>query len=622
MTAIDSAGAFVPIFPSTKPNTHLSGRRQNGYRKIRWKKYDPGKKSPSSSADQFVQWQPPDSNQDAARDDLRQRKPKKLEDPPPSKAMVVVSPVQPLPCSGTRVDPFLALPIKATETVQDTMDYFVTICKGVNAENMTVRGPINPHLSLLLPFALQNGILFEAMIAVCRASILLSLGRPIWDDQAFVHHRGSTITALNSRLKTKDATDDASLLTVTMLMTLEYLSENQAGVLMHCKGLEKMIELRGPMPEGEDESDWTKFVKLGLTAYKALGSFVTGQPPEIPRHSIGYLTETFQELQLDQPLSYPETPFSPDLCIVLSRLSSGFSELCLKSQVSVQMINLIASISAASTLMNTETNYHSLLDGTWDLESHDQGLLTPPDDENRQHIMIQTILSSLQRMALTTTQPIESLLTSGLLGYLFQLRGLTPVNLFYDPILRKFITTLPFHTRPAAVHEQTCLIWCSIAIAGTLALRTVPMPESHTVMDHALDLYPEARSWPRLERILRSYFWTDTIGAHWKRVWQNAMDRRQFLLRRSQRTEIDASEIVTDEAELEPPDMQSEALREHIRQHMSGAPRSMMELTQAMGLCPFRPRSAASSPYTVATINSMTPHSTPQTGSSPSSTIS
>ncbi|KIX08945.1 uncharacterized protein Z518_00023 [Rhinocladiella mackenziei CBS 650.93] len=585
MTVIDSSASFKSILPST-PKAGIQSCRSQSYKRIRWRSYDPSKKLQNFTPDPFVQWHPPNSSHDNSDEDVKKLRKRQTMDVDREPRSLVPSPIQSLPSNGTRVDPFLTLPIKATECVQDAMDYFVTICKGFNTEKSIVPGPVNPHLSLLLPFALKHAILFESMIAVCRASVLLSLGRSIFEDSACVQHRGNAIAGLNATLQSKECTDDAALLTVTMLMTLEYLTGNQHGVLMHCQGLEKMLQLRGPLSEDEDretESDWMKFVKLGLTAYKALGSFVTGQPPDIPPDSLGYLSETFQELTLDQPLSYPEMPFPPELCLVLSRLPSGLSELCLASRISVQMINVLSSISGATTILTSL----SLQDGMFTPPSPD----SPNYGEDRRQSMIQTLLSSLRRMSLTSTVPIEYHLTSGLLSYLFQLRSLSPLNLFYDPILRKFITTLPFHTKPSALQEQHCLIWASLSVAGALALRVVPMPDSHTVMDRVLDLYPVARKWPQLEKILRSYFWTDEMGAHWKCVWGKAMSRRQFILRQSQGS-VESHAML----ELEQPDSHPDQVRERIRVHIKGAPRSMIEMAQGIGVCPFRPRPPAVTP--------------------------
>ncbi|KAI1615262.1 hypothetical protein EDD36DRAFT_180104 [Exophiala viscosa] len=572
MTAIQSASMSSPFGANPCPH---STQKRKGYKKIRWTgAYDPKAKS-SRGNDPFVQWRPPGSKESEVNEPktitLRQE-PKQSDEANPSLRVIAASPLQPLPSNGTRVDPFLCLPVKATDSVRNSMDYFVMICKGMSKETTILAGP-NAHLSLLLPFALEHAILFESMMAVCRASVLLSLGRPAFEDSAFIQHRGNAIAGLNKALRSTKCGDDASLLTVTMLMTLEYLVGDHRSVHMHCQGLEKMLQLRKQFPEEEEDTDWSKFVKLGLMAYKALGSFVTGQPPDIPSDSPGFLKETFEDLALDKPLSYPEPPFSTDLCIILSRLPSGFSELCLKSRISVQMINLLASVSGAATLLTTKT----LLDGVY---------LSPPaedspyGEENRQ-VMIQTLLSSLQRMSLTTTVPVEHNLTSGLLAYAFQLRSLSQLTLFYDPLLQNFVTTLPYHLKPSTPEEQHGLIWASIAAAGALALRAVPFPGAHTVMDHALELYPQARTWSRLEVILRRFFWTNEILAHWKTVWEMAMKRRQHLLRR-EKGNIQALAPMQSEWS----DLDHEAISNHIK----GAPRAMREMSQAMGICPFRPR--------------------------------
>lgn len=564
------------------PTAKAQGRRKPGYRRIRWREYDPGKKGANLTPDQFVPWEPPSVKKDVDCDTrspaaslksnsndrvtvLRLNKP---VSPPPS-------PLQPLPCNGTRDDPFTVLPIKRTECVVETLDYFVTMCHGMELHHSVVSETRNPHLSLLLPFALDHSILFESIVAVCRASILLSLGRSAFEDPAFIQHRGNALAALNTKLRSEACTDDAALLTVVMLMTLEYLTGNHHGVQMHCRGLEKMLQLRGPLSEDVDsatESDWTRFVKTGLIGYKALGSFVTGQPPNIPSSSLGFASETFEALHLDKALHYPEKPFSEDLCIVLSRLPPGFSELSLISRLSEQMINTLASISAAKTqfdLSNATTpTQHSGLFSSTD-RTHDS-----------QQMTIQNLLSALQRLSLMSPNIMETYLAFGLISFLFQFRRLAPLNLFYDPMLRQFISILPHHSKSAIVEEQHVLIWTSLSVAGSLGLRLVPMPEAHTVLDHMLELYPESRKWSRLEKILRNFFWTGDILKHWKGVWETAMKRRELLLRRKGPS--------PDVVRLEPP----RPSPEWIKNHIMGAPREMREMGEALGICPFRPRSS------------------------------
>lgn len=569
------------------PNAEVKGRKRPGYRRIRWKEYDPSRKTADLTPNQFVAWQPPAIEQNSvgnvktpaispkghSKDRAAVLRLKNPISPPPS-------PLQPLPCNGTRDDPFTTLPIKRTECVVETLDYFVTMCKGIEYSHSAVPNTPNPHLTLLLPYSLKHPILFESIIAVCRASVLLSLGKSAFEDPAFIQHRGNALAALNTKLTSQSCTDDSALLTVTMLMTLEYLTGNHYGVRMHCRGLEKMIQLRGPLSENSDpdtDSDWTRFLKTGLTGYKALGSFVTGQPPNIPSSSLGFASETFEALSLDKPLCYPEKPFSEDLCIVLSRLPSGFSELSLISRVSEQMINTLASISAAKTQYDLSEEMSKMP------KPPASGMFTSPDSpHDSQQMAIQNLLSALQRLSLMSPSILETYLSFGLISFLFQLRRLAPLNLFYDPILRQFISILPHHSKPVIVEEQHVLIWANMAVAGSLGLRLVPMPDAHTILDHMLELYPESRKWSRLEKILCNFFWTRDILEHWKRVWETAMTRRALLLKRK-----DSS---PDVVRLEPP----RPSPEWIKNHIMGAPRELREMGEALGICPFRPRSSRS----------------------------
>ncbi|KAK5056619.1 hypothetical protein LTR84_012151 [Exophiala bonariae] len=570
------------------PSTEINERKKPGYRRIRWREFDPNKKTANLTPNQFVAWQPPAVEDDSPegmkspaitpKEDFKDRltvlRSNKLISPPPS-------PLQPLPLNGTRDNPFSVLPIKRTECVVETLDYFVTMCSGIQYQQTPVTKTPNPHLSLLLPFALENSLLFESIVAVCRASILLSLGKSAYEDPAFIQHRGSALAALNVKLKSKTCTDDAALLTVVMLMTLEYLTGNHYGVTMHCKGLEKMLQLRGPLPEDSDpdsiKSDWVRFVKTGLVGYKALGSFVTGQPPDIPSSSLGFASETFEALDLDKPLSYPEKPFGEDLCLILSRLPSGFSELCLMSHLSNQLINTLASIGAAKTQFEISSDKDS---PKYSLASGFMSAETPNHDS--QQMTIQNLLSALQRLSLMSPNILETYLSFGLISFMFQFRSLAPLNLFYDPILRQFVAILPHHSKPAGIEEQYALIWTSLSVAGSLGLRGAQLPEGHTVMDHMLDLYPESRKWSRLEKIIRSFFWTDDILVHWKGVWETAMTRRTLLLKRNN----SAADVVR----LEPP----RPSPEWIKNHIMGAPREMREMGEALGICPFRPRSTTS----------------------------
>ncbi|KIV92887.1 hypothetical protein PV10_04148 [Exophiala mesophila] len=570
-----------------------NGRHHStNYRRIRWREYEPKIKTSPSGADPFVVWTPPvtpgnTTDQEKLTKSRIKYRTSSLEPVSfkrqPVQRLSIPSPLSPLPCNATRADPFTNLPIKRTRCVEQSLDYFVTICHGLHGENSSADH--NAHLSLLLPFTFQHAVLFESLIAVCRASVLVSLGQSAFEDKAFIHHRGQAMAGLNSRLGSKRRTDDAALLTAVLLMTLEYLIGNTEGVMMHSKGLHQMLRVRGNRPvddESELSSPWATFVETGLVAYKALGSFVTGEAPDLPYSSMGFAGETFEELDLMRPLSYPQKPFSDGFCIILARLPAGFSAFCLTRDVSEQMVNIIASIHGA--LQTRSTN-----DSALPLPSPLTSPMDPAGNEHiRRQMVIQNLLSALQRMSLMKPQQFEIYISFGLVAFLHQFRRLAPLNLFCDPILREFVTILPQHSKPSSPEEQHALIWTSMSVAGVLALRIAPLPDSHTVMDRALDLYPEARQWEPLEKILQTFFWTPEIGCHWRKIWDVAMARREKLLSRGSTADVAADYLVET---VQPPstDWIQPPATDWIQDHIKGAPRHMREMGQALGICPFRP---------------------------------
>lgn len=173
------------------------------------------------------------------------------------------SPSQPLPVNGTRMDPFTELPIKADGIVPATLDYFLSICAPVDKEGFSVSGHPNPHMTMLFPFMCQHSLLFESIITLCRASILLCVGKSTSEDKALLYHRARTMNGVSKALSTDEAVNDDVLLTVAMLLTLEYLIGNIAAVAAHRAGLNRMVALREDLDDG---TPWKKFVKAGLDA--------------------------------------------------------------------------------------------------------------------------------------------------------------------------------------------------------------------------------------------------------------------------------------------------------------------------------------------------------------------
>jgi hypothetical protein len=464
------------------------------------------------------------------------------------------SPLQNLPVNGHRQDPFVTLPIEASECVTSSIDFFLATCVPENRNSEWLVGQPNPHMALLFPFMLTHAMLFETIVALCRASILMAQGKVVEEDRGFVYHHVRAIRAIGANLTTTEGLSDESILSVAMILTLEFLIGNEAAVATHVSGIRRMADMR---PDLDGTTKWKRFVKAGVTAYESLGSFVTGKPPPVPKDCPAFMSEAFDELGLKRPPMYPTVPFEPELCMVLARLPSGLAEVCLSGKVSEQTIRLLALITKTTSDRNIVEEY----------------------DERTDH-EIQVAISALWKLRSTKRTQLELFLQTGLLAFTFQLRKLRPLNLFHDPALRYMVELLSQHEKPEHSRSQEMLVWVSLAAAGAFALRITRMPRSWLVLDRMFELYPKTRQWSYVEGIIRSFLFTEQILSHWKESWSVGLDRWTKIARQGGQPEKETTETPVSRAE--------------VTAHTRGMVYSIADMMASARRCPFQARSGPS----------------------------
>ena len=97
---------------------------------------------------------------------------------------------------------------------------------------LSFEGHPTPYRSLVFPYALQHAVLFEAMIALARASWLLQERIPWQTDAALDKHRANAFAGLHLRL-TSEATcaDDTTILSIAALTTIDVGKESSVTIL-------------------------------------------------------------------------------------------------------------------------------------------------------------------------------------------------------------------------------------------------------------------------------------------------------------------------------------------------------------------------------------------------------
>lgn len=90
---------------------------------------------------------------------------------------------------------------------------------------LQIEGHPNPYHSLVFPYALHHGVLFESMVCIARTSWLLQEGIPWQQDKALAYHRANAFATLGLRMTSeKTCADDTTILTIAALSTVDVIS--------------------------------------------------------------------------------------------------------------------------------------------------------------------------------------------------------------------------------------------------------------------------------------------------------------------------------------------------------------------------------------------------------------
>ncbi|EXJ84903.1 hypothetical protein A1O3_05578 [Capronia epimyces CBS 606.96] len=258
--------------------------------------------------------------------------------------------------------------------------------------------------------------------------------------------------------------------------------------------------LVGRRKDMDSVSAISEYAKSSARAHGMLGDYIKTRTDE----SIQAGAQSPPHQSLAQPLSYPKHPFPASFCAKLSSLPNGFSELALSGSLSVQCICIISSLSRK-------------------IQRHAQTAMSSAE----QTADIQVELDALKHFYAMAKSPMEDYLTNGLISFCNQYPDKTTRNPFFNIALKCFNSALSDREKLVGIWRQDCLVWVAVIIAGVLDICAEPLESRHVVLDSCLADFPKARDWGHLEQILRSFFWTDALGRHWKQCWKAAMRRRQ-----------------------------------------------------------------------------------------------
>lgn len=347
----------------------------------------------------------------------------------------------------------------------------------------------DPHVKYLLPFVMHEAPLFDALLATSRSQMMLSAGLSAYNDEFFVFHRGRAMSGLRRQLQNN--TDTSAMLAVTMLITCDYLTGDLEAVAGHAKALERMLQLRGKMPQ---ETTWDRFVEKGVQVYKTITVVLAGTKvgEDLPKCKLDALVDPL--IGLD----YPQPPFASKLCQRWAKLPQGFCDLILTSTISTQLIEIIIAVDDIDPDVGAQLN--ETLKTTAPIQAALQRFLQHRDA---------TIL--------------ERIVASGLLIYTFQYPRIVAPNLFHDPPMQNMTSLLTNPNGLQAGPERDLLVWTHVVLEGFAFHRSARLPGTRDLYRKALRKHAIMQDWSKLELLLGRFFQTPELLRGWENCHSNCL---------------------------------------------------------------------------------------------------
>jgi hypothetical protein len=202
-------------------------------------------------------------------------------------------------------------------------------------------------------------------------------------------------------------------------------------------------------------------------------------------------------------LDYPKHPFSPHLSeTIATKLPDGFSEIAIKRQLSLQVIDLLV-----------------------DLHEQQLGQSRPPptDAEPSLYRHIYSADKCLQYLRSTSMPDLERMITGGVLAYSITTHPPRSRTRVYDDSLRSFLAELAqyiyFH------YDSEVLLWITYSFASVAEHIFVgdEMNQSASAnhfFQHTVMRFTWTKTWAGTERVLKKFLWDENRLEEWKRRWE------------------------------------------------------------------------------------------------------
>jgi hypothetical protein len=254
---------------------------------------------------------------------------------------------------------------------------------------------------------------------------------------------------------------------------------------MHIKGLRQLVKLRGGV-DCLGLSGQVKAIVLGYVEYRCRSTLaILLMNAMYSAEALASLSEAPRkkppvQIQASVCPEYPVHPFPADLCAIIAYLPQGIQELALTGRISIQIIHRL------------DLNRNQVAN-----------LLTDADPDKTQAEHWNKLIRSCTEF--------ERVVWLSLVSY--HLRSAT-----YRSDLNKLAEAVIELNPPDSRAEEEWLLWTRMVILGS-SLQDISFDTRRKVLRRLFDDHPEATDWCLLEKIVKKFYWNESLAVESQRYW-------------------------------------------------------------------------------------------------------
>jgi len=338
---------------------------------------------------------------------------------------------------------------------------------------------------------MTHSVVLESALALCQAQLELRARPESQPSKLVLFHRGKALNLIQRKISGSEI-DDALLIAICASISYDLIYSNWTSVEAHLKALRFLVNLRG----GLNNLGWQGwFAFIYSWAELRWISHLAQEAPYQPGHRAIVL-------------EYPRHPYSPTICLLISKLPVGFQEVARTGSISLQVLTFL------KRTFEWSKGYTIAMCNHWITEESQYCL-----DGMRLENWVVVVLGS------RNLEQDERLLCIGLLAYIISFDG---QHARHTKDLEDHMVNLGDTCGHLSPSKCPWVIWVSMVIAAAKDSIAAPLPNRWLLLDLLLH-EGIVTSWKEVQEILQTFLWNKSLDERWEASWRHGLERRSRI---------------------------------------------------------------------------------------------